>query len=199
MRISELAARTEVPVATIKYYLREGLLPAGERTSATQAQYGEAHVERLRLVRALVEVAGLSIQRVQQVLAVVDDPPPTMSELLQLATDATGVQPTPRADALLARLAWEVPSDLGSVGDLELGLAALESAGLALPEHQIDAVAQSMDRVGELEIEGMPTDSIQAAVAYAVLGTELFAPIILALRRVAHARHTHARFGDGSL
>ena len=56
MRISELSSRSGVPVATIKYYLREGLLPAGERTSATQARYGDAHVERLRLVRALVDV-----------------------------------------------------------------------------------------------------------------------------------------------
>ena len=37
MRISELARRSGLPVATVKYYLREGLLPAGEPTAATQA------------------------------------------------------------------------------------------------------------------------------------------------------------------
>ena len=41
MRISELSARTGVPVATIKYYLREGLLPEGERTAPTQATYAD--------------------------------------------------------------------------------------------------------------------------------------------------------------
>ena len=30
MWIAELSRRTDVPVATIKYYLREGLLPPGE-------------------------------------------------------------------------------------------------------------------------------------------------------------------------
>ncbi|RAC11977.1 MerR family transcriptional regulator, partial [Burkholderia multivorans] len=54
MRISELSRRSDVPVATIKYYLREGLLPAGERTSATQAVYTDAHVNRLALIRALL-------------------------------------------------------------------------------------------------------------------------------------------------
>ena len=39
MRISELSARSGVSVATIKYYLRERVLPEGERTSATQATY----------------------------------------------------------------------------------------------------------------------------------------------------------------
>ena len=41
MRISELSAQTGVPVPTIKYYLREGLLPEGERSAPTQAAYGE--------------------------------------------------------------------------------------------------------------------------------------------------------------
>ena len=38
MRISELSRRSSVPVATIKYYLRAGLLHEGRRTAATQAQ-----------------------------------------------------------------------------------------------------------------------------------------------------------------
>ena len=68
MRISGLSAATGVPVATIKYYLREELLPPGEASSATQATYGAEHVARLRLIRALVEVAGLSIAAVRDVL-----------------------------------------------------------------------------------------------------------------------------------
>ena len=41
MRIGELSRATEVPVPTIKYYLREGLLPHGELSSPNQASYGE--------------------------------------------------------------------------------------------------------------------------------------------------------------
>ena len=37
MRLAELCAATGVPPATVKYYLREGLLPVGERVSATRA------------------------------------------------------------------------------------------------------------------------------------------------------------------
>src|SRR4051794_30992013 len=56
MRISELSQVSGVPVATIKYYLHEGLLPAGIPTSATSASYDERHVDRLNLIRALVDV-----------------------------------------------------------------------------------------------------------------------------------------------
>src|SRR5690349_10808689 len=74
MRIGELSKATDVPVPTIKYYLREGLLPAGELTSPNQARYADAHLHRLRLVRAMVELGGLSIAAVREVLGALDDP-----------------------------------------------------------------------------------------------------------------------------
>ncbi len=40
MLMAELSRRSGVPVATVKYYLREGLLPSGVTTSATRAEYG---------------------------------------------------------------------------------------------------------------------------------------------------------------
>ena len=84
MRISELSARTGVTVATIKYYLREGLLPEGARSSPTQATYERAHVERLRVIRALIE-SGVSIAESRKVLAALDHPPASAHDLLGAA------------------------------------------------------------------------------------------------------------------
>src|SRR5882672_1697160 len=74
MRMAELSAQSGVSVATIKYYLREGLLPPGERTSPNQAQYAAGHVRRLKLVRALLDIGGLTVSRVRDVLAGIDSP-----------------------------------------------------------------------------------------------------------------------------
>ena len=74
MRMGQLSSETGVAVATIKYYLREGLLPAGELSPPNQARYDESHVRRLALIRSLLEVGGLSIADVGAVLAVIDDP-----------------------------------------------------------------------------------------------------------------------------
>ncbi len=74
MRISELSRSSGVPVATIKFYLREGLLPDGLRTSQNQAQYDDAHVQRLRLIRALVGAGGLSLAATKNVLRQIDEP-----------------------------------------------------------------------------------------------------------------------------
>lgn len=59
---------TGVPIPTIKYYQRQGLLPYGERTGHNQASYADEHVRGLRLVRALVDVAHLPIAAARQVL-----------------------------------------------------------------------------------------------------------------------------------
>ncbi|MGW6477234.1 MerR family transcriptional regulator [Streptomyces sp. NPDC055059] len=88
MRIGELARRTGVPVPTIKYYSREGLLPAGERTSPNQVAYDDSHVRRLKLIRAMLEVGGLSIAAARDVLSEVDSPTRTVHGMLGVAQSA---------------------------------------------------------------------------------------------------------------
>ncbi len=196
MRISQLSAETGVPVPTIKFYLREGILAPGALTSRTQARYDASHVRRLRLIRALVEVAGLSLERVRAVVAVIDDPPADPASLLSLATDTTAYRPVPYADALMATLGWEVPEGFGALAELDRALAALDAVNFPVPDERFREVAAGVDRIAAAEIAGVPTESAEQAVFYSVLGTELVAPVILALRRIAHARHTIDRFGD---
>jgi DNA-binding transcriptional MerR regulator len=51
-RIDELAQRAGIAVDTIRYYQREGMLPAGARNGRT-LRYGPEHLERLERIRAL--------------------------------------------------------------------------------------------------------------------------------------------------
>ncbi|MFC7298987.1 Cd(II)/Pb(II)-responsive transcriptional regulator [Herminiimonas aquatilis] len=51
LRIGELAKRTNSTVETIRYYEREGLLPAPSRTDSNYRMYGANHLERLSLIR----------------------------------------------------------------------------------------------------------------------------------------------------
>ena len=72
MRLAELSQRAGIPRSTIKFYLREGLLPAGAAHAKNQASYGSQHVERLALIRALREVAELPLDAVAKVTAELD-------------------------------------------------------------------------------------------------------------------------------
>ncbi|WP_129261510.1 MerR family transcriptional regulator [Streptomyces sp. M3] len=85
MRIGELSRRSGVPVPTIKYYVREGVLPAGTLTSPNQARYDDGHERRLRLIRALLDVGGLSLSAIAEVLEAVDDPGQPVHKVLGVA------------------------------------------------------------------------------------------------------------------
>ena len=144
MRISELSRRSGVPLPTIKYYVREGLLRPGELTSPNQAQYGEEHLRRLKLIRALIDVGDLSIAETRDVLASIDSPGKTLHETLGKAQHA--VTPTLSADAdeeslavasreveeLVARRGWQVKPTSPAWGKLSLTLGGAGQARYAV-------------------------------------------------------------------
>jgi Cd(II)/Pb(II)-responsive transcriptional regulator len=51
MKIGELAQVAQCTVETIRYYEKEALLPAPDRTAGNFRVYGPEHVERLRFIR----------------------------------------------------------------------------------------------------------------------------------------------------
>jgi DNA-binding transcriptional MerR regulator len=201
MRISKLSTQTGVPVATIKFYLRESLLPEGVRTSATQAQYDESHVARLRLIRALLGPGGLSVAAAHRVIQAIEEPPASVHELLGVAARAVArpgvvTDGDPRVEELMQRCAWQIDEkDHPTYAVLEEALRALDEAGFELPEGALDVYVEHMRQIAEYEIENVPTDSPTAAVRYVVLGTVLIEPVILALRRLAQAEASARRFG----
>jgi DNA-binding transcriptional MerR regulator len=190
MRVSELSAATGVPVPTIKYYLREKLLPEGARTSATQATYGDAHVERLRVIRALIE-SGVTIAETRKVIAALDAPPPRPYDLLGVAhaavtPDVEEGLDTAAAEELLAQLGGKPESsDPTQLAVLARALRNVDRSGFQIPPDVLEAYVASARRIAEAEIAGIPTDSLESVVRYVILGTVLPEQVLLALRRVA--------------
>ncbi len=66
--MAELARRSGVTRETIHFYLREGLLPRPEKGGRTVAYYGEAHLERLQLIRRLRDEKYLPIAVIRRLL-----------------------------------------------------------------------------------------------------------------------------------
>lgn len=200
MRLAELSRTTGVSAATIKYYLREGLLHDGELRSATQAEYGETHATRLRLIRALVGTAGLSLAQAREVLHAVDSPPESLHDLLGQAhevvttTDHAGVD-TSEAKALLRRWGWPVEQcDPRVLGGLAAALEGARSAGFEFPAAVLDSYGEASRTMASAELSNVPLDSLEAAIQYVTLGTLLAEPVILALRRIAEQIASGERF-----
>lgn len=202
MRISELARCTDVPVGTIKYYLREGLLPPGEAVSATQARYNEFHVARLRLIRALLVAGNLPVSKARAVLAVIDDPASSIPDALAAAHSAlpTRAPADQRPDlhaarAHLQRWGWQVSDQSPGVVLLAQALEALGAVGFDVTDALLDRYASAAGELGQHDVAETPTTSAAEAVAFVVAGTLLLEPVLLALRRLAQEDAAHRRFG----
>lgn len=206
MRISELSERTGVPVATIKYYLREGLLPAGTATALTQAVYGEEHVQRLRLVRVLREVGQVPVASIHGVLAAVDDPSLELTEVLALAHRALGpAAPPPSPEQVEARaavagfvdgLGWRVDGESPALDALAAALVALQRViGPCGPEifagYATAAEGLARDELATIDA----SQGVADAVGQVVVGTVVFEQAFVALRRLAEHHFCSERFG----
>jgi DNA-binding transcriptional MerR regulator len=202
MRISELVERTGVPLATVKFYLRQGMLPPGEAVSATRAEYGEEHVRRVGLIRALSDVAGLPLQKVKDVLDLIDHPEGELFDALGRAVAALppylddAQPPYPRARAAIAAIGQVYDERYAAVAQLERALEAVEAAGIPMTDDRLQAYAEHLRAMAEFDLNRMPEDGgREGALAYAVLGTALYDPVVAALRRLAHQDAAARRLG----
>ncbi|MCX4999832.1 MerR family transcriptional regulator [Streptomyces longwoodensis] len=202
MRISELSRRSGVSVTTIKYYLREGLLPPGRQTAATQAEYDDQHLRRLRLVRALTGVRGLSVSTTREVLDALTEHTGDTHLVLGLAlgavrlSDETAEHPpeTAEVDALVKELGWAVNEGAPARATLAETLASLRSLGVPVDAHTLLPYARLAERTAVLDLDQLTglDDPLEAAER-ALLLTVLLEPALMALRRMAQENESARR------
>jgi DNA-binding transcriptional MerR regulator len=198
MRIGELSERSGVAVPTIKYYVREGLVPTGVRAKANQVDYSEAHIRRLRLVRALLEVGELSVATARRVIAVLDDPDESPLRSMGKAAyalaggfpatalpDATTASAA-RVDDLLDRHGWNVGPDNPARAELASAVAAAEALGMSDALDLLDRYAVAANSVAEVDVElalspATLDESIERMLVWTIVGDRALS----ALRRLA--------------
>jgi Cd(II)/Pb(II)-responsive transcriptional regulator len=73
LKIGELAKQTGSQVETIRYYEREGLLPAPARSEGNYRLYGPAHVERLQFIRHCRSL-DMTLSEIRELLSFRDAP-----------------------------------------------------------------------------------------------------------------------------
>ncbi|MFG2072774.1 MerR family transcriptional regulator [Nonomuraea maritima] len=196
--MAELSETTGIPVPTIKYYIREGLVSPGRPTGRNQAEYGEEHARRLRLVRALTEYGNLSIAVIRDLMEQIDNPGLQEFMLLGAAqktvTRRQEARPGPskeeaqrRLDDLLERRGWkgltEEPAYRTAVGVL----ATLDEVGYHDMIDELDGYADAAQRAAEtdLRVLGPDVSDRERAVEIVVVGTSMGDTLIASLRRLA--------------
>ncbi|MCP2248815.1 MerR HTH family regulatory protein [Lentzea aerocolonigenes] len=195
---------------TIKYYLREGLLPAGELTSPNQAHYGEEHLRRLRLVRALLDVGGLSLASVKEVLGLIDAQDESLHQKLGLVQEAittpSGAPLDPaavdQANAYLDRLG--LPREDHGVEQsrvtrrLAEALSAARQVGHDRFAELLDAYADGLRIMAEADVAYIAKHSkVDDVVEGMVVATLIGDAVLTAARRLAQVPVSERLIGTG--
>lgn len=215
MRVAGLSAATGVSVATLKYYVREGLLHAGTATAVNQADYDESHIRRVRLIRALLDVGRMSIADARDVVRAVDDSGLSIHDAFGVAQDAmaahwTGMldrdDPDVAAafadvDRFVRRHGLRIRPDAEVRAMLAGAVLWLHRFSRMFPEGMagavlFDGLVPDLLAQAEFEVGNVPDDVPRGdQMEYAVVGTVLFELGAAAVRRMALEHASAERFG----
>ncbi|MEX2205191.1 MAG: MerR family transcriptional regulator [Myxococcota bacterium] len=212
MRLAELSRRAGVPPTSIKFYIREGLLPAGAVHARNQASYGTQHLERLELIRALREVASLPLEAVGRVTRELDrgwqgNPFGEAMRAMHAMPAASASPEDGRARAalraevleLLRALPWTTDDERHLYAD-ELAATLLQVRRYLYPDYPVANLARYAEiawLLSEAEFALVPGgapapvqargDDLAEPMRRAILGSLLFERIFNSLRRSANA------------
>ena len=207
MKLRELSTRSGVASTTIKWYLREGLVPRGSATASNQADYSEFHLSRVRFVRSMMELCGLSAADSKCLVNAIDDKAIPVGQLVGLAAQAlplsAGVAITVEmhdlSAALLSKLGWVSTSNHAAEDTLGvvLAISAEQSrdAEGAFPEFDEASsreakwlhYASAMSELVRDEIDGFEElgSDREAVVQRVIIGNRLAELALVAFHRLA--------------
>ena len=208
MRISELSESSGVPVPTIKFYLREGLLHPGEKITPRLTSYDDTHRMRLGLLRVLREVGDVPVDRLGQLVGTTESRHSTVHEMLAAASVALAPKPAPAgperdtvramADGLIDRAGWTRVSP-DSV-DRDNLASVLEAIG-RYQTHDSDPAAvmpyvRAADQIARGEIWHLDTTRGRLELLEEmVVGQVVFGQLLVILRRLGEEHWSSVRFG----
>ena len=196
MKISEVAERGGATVSTVKYYLRERLVPEGERLSPNQTAYDESHVRRVRLVRALLETGGLSIAAAKRVLSTIDaddTPLPYAFEAAQHALGVGGASAAPASSDARGRIqelaetrSWRISNDNPGLDVAARVVDGLGAIGFEPSDDYLAAYASAATSMARADLTALLTrDDPDLTAELMIVGTVLGDALSAGLRRLA--------------
>lgn len=174
IRIGTLARRSGVPTATIKHYLREGLLPGpAKRTARNMAYYDARLVDRVRVIKKLQHDHFLPLGVIRDLLdgSRKPDDRVTAEAIAAVLSRSAGGESRTRAQLIQS-------------GVQAQDLDALTALGLLAPEGEGDAARYSGD---DLELLRTLGAARREGIRPEMLPTEILHDYVRSIRELVRA------------
>ncbi|MGH3351780.1 MAG: MerR family transcriptional regulator [Nocardioides sp.] len=206
MRISELAESSGVSVATIKYYVREGLLRPGRKIAERLADYDDNHVRRLRLLRVLRDVGAVPVGALKALVEATEDRSTSVHEMFGEACDALRMENAipeaggdltrDLADQLVAQAGWtKIRSDAPERDHLAGIIKVILDSDIRTDPEGAANYLRAIDAIASYELDQVDaTQDRETMMEQMVLGQVVLGEFLLCLRRLAHEHHSALRF-----
>jgi DNA-binding transcriptional MerR regulator len=121
LRMGELARASGVSAATIKHYLREGLLPEPVKTSRNMAYYPAEFVDRIKMIKQLQEERYMPLRVIKDLLEEDPDRARALIELSDKLLEHALASESERVSAAEVRHRYDIPKDvLDRLAELEV-------------------------------------------------------------------------------
>ena len=121
LRMGELARASGVSAATIKHYLREGLLPEPVKTSRNMAYYPAEFVDRIKMIKQLQEERYMPLRVIKDLLEEDPDRAKALIELGDRLLEHALAGESERVSATEVRHRYDIPKDvLDRLAELEV-------------------------------------------------------------------------------
>lgn len=184
LKMAEFARRSGVPTATIKHYVREGLLPEPERTSRNMAYYDAGLIPRVKAIKKLQRSLHLPLRVIG----------PMLDRL-----EGEGVPPDHAVEGSIARVLDELAPQQAIRRDaiVESGVPVEELniiEGLGLIESEV-IDGQAVYRGNDVALLQTLGAARQAGLSPSMLPPEILATYLEALRALVRAELAMFRAG----
>ncbi|MEA5453369.1 MerR family transcriptional regulator [Sinomonas sp. JGH33] len=200
MQLRELSSLTGVPIASIKFYLREGLLPPGRRLTATRSDYDEAHARRIATIQTLRGVNDLSIAQIRAIVALIDTGASRVEIMKSLQREVQSLgEPVPgrtqAGNAVVALRGWpDVPT--AARGALDAHLEQMARLGVSVPPAALDVYSRAVDLIAHVDVEdAAAAEDLDTLVARVAVGMHMHRELVLKLLALAQTSRSIALYG----
>ncbi len=121
MTLSELAEIAQIPVSTIKYYIRKGLFPASIKIRKTKALYTAKHLNRIKLVKKIQSKGNMTLAQIKEITDLIDKEDEEERSEISVGAEEFKIEIIKCATALFQQKGYDMVSVSDVINNLNIG------------------------------------------------------------------------------
>lgn len=206
MKLNQLAEQAEVPAPTLKFWIREGLLPRAPLKNARTAVYGKQHLQRAMLIKVLREEFDASLPVIRTLTEAIDSGERTDLVLQRCQSVASAAWTADRSAhraagdtedapasryhdtvaALCRRVGWPDESTLAR-DELAVALEALDRHDVSLSPDDLVGYARALEPIAAVDLDIVTSeDTVDMIAIRTLLGVRAQVAVLVAVNQLAH-------------